>query len=62
MDIFPDTVGLLLEESITILKDNNYELSVTETFSPKDKEKKGECRVIRQKIIDSRIQLIVSYF
>jgi hypothetical protein len=55
-------LGFQLKEAIKVLENKKLKYSITETFSPKKKEKVGECRVINMKNENNIIELIVSYF
>lgn len=58
----PDVVGFPLEKAQAELIKSGLRVIILETFSPKDKEPIGECRVVKQTQTSNQIELTVSYF
>ncbi|MDF2545874.1 PASTA domain-containing protein [Anaerosolibacter sp.] len=58
----PDLVGLTLEGAKAELTKINRSVRIVETFAPKENTTIGECRVVKQTIIEDYIELTVSYF
>ncbi len=61
MNTIPDVVGYKLEEALSMLGAVDEEVVVVKTFGKKQL-KSDEARIIRQKICNNKIQLIISYF
>ncbi|KXG75784.1 PASTA domain-containing protein [Thermotalea metallivorans] len=58
----PDVVGFPLEKAQDELTKLGLGVVILETFSPKEKEPIGECRVVKQTQISDQIELTVSFF
>ncbi|SHI79301.1 PASTA domain-containing protein [Geosporobacter subterraneus DSM 17957] len=62
MSLVPDLVGYSCEESKKVMKQAGLQFTIHEAVAPKQDNKDGECRVIRQIQSDQQIEIVVSYF
>lgn len=61
MNRIPDVVGYRLDEALRKLGNINKEIVVKETFGKKSM-KSDEVRVVRQRVDEEQLQLIIAYF
>ena len=62
MALMPDMVGYTCEEAIKTIESAGWQVIVHEAMTPKQQDKDGECRVIRQVQSDQFIEIVISYF
>lgn len=65
--IIPDLIGMKRDKAMLFLQslENYYNIEINETLSPLKEIKKDstqECRVVRQRVFDNTINIMVSYF
>lgn len=62
MSLIPDLVGYSCEEAKKVMKQAGWQFTIHEAVAPKQHNKDGECRVIRQTQLEQQIEIVISYF